>query len=210
MAVYLVLWHSVVMVWNWLKANLLAPGAAGTEPSLDAMVQECTIESNRLKVAVAKIIKEQRDLQEQIHRRTQERTQLLLELNRERTSPSVDGPCAFGEIESKVMAIEGRIDDLNHDLTEAKAVSEEIIAAVQSIEFALGRIGRHRIFMSAYEAIASARDVLSGIERLVPLSTPDPDDKAIEDLRLSVRRMHEHIRSIEHSMQAFSLEKRRG
>lgn len=129
------------------------------EQIIDAKTNELTVYLNRCKVHVAKLIKEQRDLQEKIHRNTNQITHHLREARnclarseQERTKEHLRQKMKHEQIG----------DGLKKSLGKFKGESEKLVDNVRKLEFKLEELKRHKMLLLTQRQCYEAQLLLEG------------------------------------------------
>ena len=154
--------------------------AMSPDQIIDAKAQEMTVNLNRCKVHVARLIKEQRDLQEKIHRNTNQLTHHLREARNSMVRNEEGRAREHLRLKKKHEQIGER---LNQALGKFKNEAEKLVDTVRRLEFNLEDLKRNKMLLltqrQCYEAQlllegenevdgqVGVRDLLAGLEEEV-------------------------------------------
>jgi phage shock protein A len=129
------------------------------EQIIDGHIQEMTVTLGRCKVQVAKLIKEQRDLQEKIHRNTNQITHYLREARNATTRD--EDELAREHLRSK-QKYELLGKGLGQQLGFFKGQAEKLVDTVRTLELKLDETKRKKMLLMTQKQCAEAQLLLHG------------------------------------------------
>ena len=129
------------------------------EQIIDGHIQEMTVTLGRCKVQVAKLIKEQRDLQEKIHRNTNQITHHLREARNSAARNEEEGAREHLRAKKKYEQLG---DSLQKQLMFFKGQAEKLVDTVRNLELRLDETKRKKMLLLTQRQCAEAQLLLSG------------------------------------------------
>ena len=141
-----------------LLAQLVA-ASEGVRTIDDAAMQEATVNLGRLKVSVAKLIKEQRDLQEDILRNTNQVTH-----HKREAKDLADRPAVAEEHHRAAAKFEEVGKALAGQLLAFSLQAEELVDEVRRVEYSLNAVKRARLIVATMDCMANTKALVSKLE----------------------------------------------
>lgn len=129
------------------------------EQIIDGHIQEMTVTLGRCKVQVAKLIKEQRDLQEKIHRNTNQITHHLREARNSAARNEEEGAREHLRAKKKYEQLG---DSLQKQLAFFKGQAEKLVDTVRNLELRLDETKRKKMLLLTQRQCAEAQLLLNG------------------------------------------------
>lgn len=156
-------------------------------------IAEATEKLHRCKVQVARLVKEQRDLQEKIRGAWGERRRLLKEAGR---ASKLGDEGVRGESAAAADATRAEIEGMKKELALMKSQAEAVVDEIRRGELAIDRARRAKMMVVTWDLVLDLRGSLVKLESAVELSGVAPPRDKVAELDAALKLLQAQLMSL--------------